>query len=265
MKKFISFVLALAILLTSVVIPNNEVRASEINNSSDKEDEKPIVSYLSFEKNYSDDLTKLGWSKKNQFAINTVEDSNGESIDSSHYTLTVEKVSTNKSGYGTYNIILQCDAMYNNSYIAKTVTVVPNSDEEFGKEVEIGWTASGYNKYSKYNNKYYSDMYFVLTGEDSKYYKNIDGVQYVIAKDSKYKNVYVKGTKKYKPKKACHWYGKAMEIAHLGKTKIGKKIYVKYRTYVLVNGKKVYSDWQYEVFNKPKSEIGKKIKPGKNK
>ena len=56
-----------------------------------------------------------------------------------------------------------------------------------------------------------------------------------------------------------------MLIANLGKTKIGKKIYVKYRTYVLVNGKKVYSDWQYETFNWPKSEKGKKVKPRKNK
>lgn len=158
-----------------------------------------------------------------------------------NYTYEIKKKNV-KSGYGTYEVKVKGCEDYAGVTLTKTVRLVPN--------VESVRMSFFFYRDSVYRIKGVSDTFHVEANYKKLISKNLDGVQYVYAKDKKFKKVYKKGRMKLTTPKlikcARNDSGTKGKIGPtIPKIKYGK-CYVKWRVYKVVNGKKVYSKWKQQ-------------------
>ena len=145
--------------------------------------------------------------------------------------LTMKKVSVNKKGYGTYNLIINSKVY---GVFTIKVVVVPNNCGD------ICWRMF----FSSGKGATRGNLQISLTNPCD----GTDGVQYTIGKtknsnSTKFIKTYKKMTCKKFNKKYVYYIANFTNI----KRSATANICVKYRTYaVMNNGKKLYSEWQYE-------------------
>ena len=166
------------------------------------------------------------WHKNIKFKVVdvTVKTNDGETmVSKSHYKVDIIKSNTNKDGYGWYKITVKCDSSYENLSYSKTIKVVPPTDR-YGLITVPTDSLKEFDIYLHCHNQ------------------KVNGVEYYAGKDAKYKKLYGKGKKTTKQLLSAG--NPLIEIKNINN---GKKVYLKYRTYANVNGKKIYSDWIYEV------------------
>lgn len=157
-----------------------------------------------------------------------------------YYTYVIKK-KKGKKGYGTYQITVKGCEEYRGVTLKKTVRLVPNADD-----IHMSFF---YYRDKAYRIKGIRDKaYYVEANYSKQVSQYLDGVQYVYAKDKKFKKIYKKGKMKLtKPKKiktAKNDRGSKGKIGSvIPKIKYGK-CYVKWRVYKKVKGKKIYSKWK---------------------
>lgn len=180
---------------------------------------------------FNDKKGRVIYNKNNQFELATSEYGYGENA----YSKSVKKISVNKNGYGKYNITFTLKSNPK-CKLSKDIVVVPN-------ENDVKWCG----QVGRTTNVKAGTGWGYWTFRVSNIAKNtIDGLEYRIGNDKRCKDVVAKETLKLSKLKSEKGIA-AKTGGERGKTFYNvnwkKAKYIAYRTYVIVNGKKVYSQW----------------------
>ena len=199
------------------------------------------------------------YNMKEQFKIDSVEytDSKGDTIELSakDYKVTVETVAKSKDTVGIYNVTVKASKKYNNAKWSSRVIVIPQNNVKMGFLCLHDNPGYCYDHCKNTNETIMkANLYCntVIKANQRETYH----VEYKICKSTKTKTVNSNG-EKYKVPVVNN---KSDKVVKTGKVslknkdekqifKVGKKnkpgnwYYVKYRTYVVVDGEKIYSDW----------------------
>lgn len=142
----------------------------------------------------------------------------------------MKKVSVNKNGYGTYNLVINSKEY---GVLTLKVVVVPS-------KVSAGVQYSLDKRITPYAMINFQWMYSNSSIPD--------GVQYTIGKVKNSNSK--KFTKTYKKKTSKKFNKKdIIDAAYIKNVKRNETICVKYRVYALTsNNKKIYSEWKYAYF-----------------
>lgn len=178
---------------------------------------------------------------KKQFNVDVeyFEGDKDYTIAKKNYTVKTEKVSVGKDGCGTYNVTVKSSGKYKATWSAKVVVIpqfIVSADASIEKKKTVFYT----NFNIPYENKNMKDSY---------------GIMYEIYKSTKTKTITFQGRKVKVPvinntsdklvkKGKTSVRNKYKTLLTINKKcKPGEWYYIKYRTYMSVNGEKVCSDW----------------------
>lgn len=199
------------------------------------------------------------FNKKEQFKIDSVEyiDANGDIIELSakDYTVTVKTVAKSKDTVGIYDVTVKASKKYNNAKWSSRVIVIPQNNVKMGFVCLHNNPGYCYDHCKNTNETIMEAELYCNTVEKANQ-RETYRVEYKICKSTKTKTVKHNG-EKYKVPVVNN---KSDKVVKTGKVslknkdkkqifKVGKKnkpgnwYYVKYRTYVVVDGEKIYSDW----------------------
>ncbi len=167
----------------------------------------------------------------------------GNSIPVNDYSVSRKAITSIRKGCGTYKIVATFDKKCGNKVLEMTYTAVPSIGT-----MCISFVQSGFSRDSdRYNGKIKCNP--ILTYEASAL-KSCDGMQYIISKDKGFKKVYAKGTTNLKTKKSYRVVYRDGVICYSTQNRFmakdGTTMYIKYRAYTVVGGKKLYSEWEYD-------------------
>lgn len=199
------------------------------------------------------------FNKKEQFKIDSVEyiDANGDIIELSakDYTVTVKTVAKSKDTVGIYNVTVKASKKYNNAKWSSRVIVIPQNNVKMGFVCLHDNPGYCYDHCKNTNETIMEAELYCNTVEKANQRETYH-VEYKICKSTKTKTVKHNG-EKYKVPVVNNKSDKVVktgkislknkdkkQIFKVGKrNKPGNWYYVKYRTYVVVDGEKIYSDW----------------------
>lgn len=198
------------------------------------------------------------FTKKEQFKINYVEYTDGECdkrLSAKDYKVTVKTVAKSKDTVGIYDVTVKASKKYNNAKWSSRVIVIPQNNVFMS--MLCPHTNPGYcYDHCKNTNETIIEANLYCNTVDKANQRETYHVEYKICKSTKTKTVKHNG-EKYKVPVVNN---KSDKVVKTGKVslknkdekqifKVGKKnkpgnwYYVKYRTYVVVDGEKIYSDW----------------------
>lgn len=199
------------------------------------------------------------FNKKEQFKIDSVEytDSkdNTKELSAKDYTVTVKTVAKSKDTVGIYDVTVKASKKYNNAKWSSRVIVIPQNAVVMGISCLHTNPAYCYD-HCKNTNETILTAGLLYNRVDNANQRETYHVEYKICKSTKTKTVKYLGKKV----KAPVINNKSDKVVKTGKvslknkdkkqifkvgerTKPGNWYYVKYRTYVVVDGEKIYSDW----------------------
>lgn len=199
------------------------------------------------------------YNKKEQFEINYVEytDSKGneKKLSAKDYKVTVKTVAKSKDTVGIYNVTVKASKKYSNAKWSSRVIVIPQNNVYMDMLCAHDNPGYCYDHCKNTNETILTAELYCNTVEKANQ-RETYRVEYKICKSTKTKTVKHNG-EKYKVPVVNN---KSDKIVKTGKVslknkdekqifKVGKKnkpgnwYYVKYRTYVVVDGEKIYSDW----------------------
>lgn len=154
----------------------------------------------------------------------------GNKIASDNYKVSTEEISAQK-GCGTYKITVKLNEKFGGKTYTQTVNILPNPHF-----ASCFLNEAGYSRESKYYDGKVDCT--VLIDYKNSALNYFDGIQYVFSKDKNFEKIYAKNTITLKKKSEKECYADK-EF----KVKNGATCYKKYRVYVVINGKKIYSEW----------------------
>ena len=196
------------------------------------------------------------FNKKEQFKIDSVRytDSkdNEKELSAKDYKVTVKTVAKSKDTVGIYDVTVKASKKYNNAKWSSRVIVIPQNG------VFMGVSCLHNTPYCvcKNKNETIIEADLLYNRVDNANQRETFYVEYKICKSTKTKTVKYDGEKV----KAPVINNKSDKVVKTGKislknkdrkqifkvgekTKPGNWYYTKYRTYVVVDGEKIYSDW----------------------
>lgn len=186
-------------------------------------------------KNQIEGTNKIPWSPtKNLIEVERAYLYTNRFIEEPDYKVSIKKVSVDKNGYGTYKVTVKCTEEYYNSEYSKKVVVIP--DEEVNTNL---W----HDYYSSKSSKRYLTLTVFPQRTKAKWknaYKNITGVECQVATDKKFKHIYKKVSSTKKPSATSNISLPDINYDY----KKTPDLYCRWRTYVTVKGKKIYSEWK---------------------
>lgn len=196
---------------------------------------------------------------KEQFKIDSVEytDSkdNTKELSAKDYKVTVKTVAKSKDTVGIYDVTVKASKKYNNAKWSSRVIVIPQNAVFMGVSCLHTNPAYCYD-HCKNKNETIMEADLLYNRVDNANQRETYHVEYKICKSTKTKTVKYDGKKV----KAPVINNKSDKVVKTGKVslknkdrkqifKVGERCkpgnwyYVKYRTYVVVDGEKIYSDW----------------------
>ena len=199
------------------------------------------------------------FNKKEQFKIDSVEytDSkdNTKELSAKDYKVTVKTVAKSKDTVGIYDVTVKASKKYNNAKWSSRVIVIPQNNVYMNLLCLHDNPAYCYDHCKNTNETIIEANLYCNTVEKANQRETYH-VEYKICKSTKAKTVNDNG-EKYKVPVVNN---KSDKVVKTGKVslknkdekqifKVGKRnkpgnwYYVKYRTYVVVDGEKIYSDW----------------------
>lgn len=183
------------------------------------------------------------YKQKDQFKIDRVEyyDANGsKKLSTKDYTVTIKTIAKSKDTVGIYDVTVKASKKYNYAQWSSRVIVIPQNNVFMGINL----------KDSTIDAELFCNTRLKANQRETYH------VEYKICKSTKTKTVTYKG-EKYKAPVINNKSDKVVKTGKISlknkdekqiykagkRSKPGNWYYVKYRTYVVVDGEKIYSDW----------------------